>query len=58
MITQSTLDFYHDMLEAKCNVLKDLIRNEEACNRYERLSHSINKVETIGGTRWISRERK
>ena len=43
---------YHNMLEAKCSVLKDLIQNKEACDRYERLSHITNKIETIGGTRW------
>lgn len=47
-----TNDFYHGMLEAKCSVLKDLIQNKEACDRYERLSHITNKIETIGGTRW------
>lgn len=47
-----TNDFYHNMLEAKCSVLKDLIQNKEACDRYERLSHVTNKIETIGGTRW------
>ena len=54
----TTNNFYHNMLEAKCDVLKDLIQNKEACDRYERLSHVTNKIETIGGTRWISRERK
>ena len=48
-----TNDFYHNMLEAKCSVLKDLIQNKEACDRYERLSHITNKIETIGGTRWV-----
>ena len=46
--------FYHNMLEAKCDVLKELIQNKEACDRYERLSQITNKVETIGGTRWVS----
>lgn len=45
-------DFYHNMLEVKCDVLRDLIQNKEACDRYEHLSHITNKVETIGGTRW------
>ena len=45
-------DFYHNMLEVKCDALRDLMRNQEACDRYERLSHITNKVETIGGTRW------
>lgn len=45
-------DFYHNMLEVKCDVLRDLIQNKEACDRYEYLSHITNKVETIGGTRW------
>ena len=40
-----TNDFYHNMLEAKCSVLKDLIQNKEACDRYERLSHITNKIE-------------
>lgn len=52
-----TNDFYHNMLEAKCSVLKDLIQNKEACDRYERLSHVTNKIETIGGTRWIKSDR-
>ena len=47
-----TNDFYHNMLEVKCDALRDLMRNKEACDRYERLSHITNKVETIGGTRW------
>ena len=37
-------NFYHNMLEAKCDVLKELIRNEEACARYERLSRVSNKL--------------
>lgn len=47
-----TNDFYHNMLEVKCDALRDLMRNKEACDRYERLSHITNRVETIGGTRW------
>mgnify|MGYP006923255275 CR=1 FL=1 len=50
--------FYHNMLEAKCDVLKDLIQNKEACDRYERLSHITNKIETIGGTRWIKSDNR
>lgn len=45
-------NFYHNMLEVKCDVLRDLIQNKAACDRYERLSHVTNKIETIGGTRW------
>ena len=33
-----TNDFYHNMLEAKCSVLKDLIQNKEACDRYYHIS--------------------
>lgn len=52
-----TNDFYHNMLEVKCDALRDLMRNKEACDRYERLSHITNRVETIGGTRWIKSDR-
>lgn len=49
----TTNDFYSSMLEIKCSVLKDLIQNQEACDRYEKLSHISNKIETIGGTKWL-----
>lgn len=48
----TTNNFYHNMLEVKCDALRELMHNKMACDRYERLSQITNKVETIGGTRW------
>lgn len=45
--------FYHNMLEVKCDVLEKLMQNKEAVDRYERLSKTTNKIETIGGTKWL-----
>ena len=48
----TTNNFYHNMLEVKCDALRELMQSKMACDRYERLSHMNNRIETIGGTRW------